>query len=98
MDPDMVLDSSLGQAVTMAPGGSAGHSDQHGPWQCGPQTPTWPQGAAQTNGLCKALSGDRSHLRPPQYQDLDINPWQTAHSCRPIPQHPLLGFRHYAGP
>lgn len=31
MDPDMVLFSSLGLDVTIAPSGSAGHSGQHGP-------------------------------------------------------------------
>ncbi|XP_038204502.1 LOW QUALITY PROTEIN: uncharacterized protein C6orf62 homolog [Arvicola amphibius] len=32
MDPDMALSNSLGPVVTVAPGGSEGHSNQHGPW------------------------------------------------------------------
>ena len=31
IDPRMVLSISLGPDVTMVPGGSTGHSDQHGP-------------------------------------------------------------------
>lgn len=33
MDPDMALGCITGLDVTMASGGSAGHSDKYGPWR-----------------------------------------------------------------
>ena len=53
MFPAMVLGSSLGWDATMAPGGSTGHSDQHGNMalghqhgsSCGPDP--WPQHGLQ---------------------------------------------------
>lgn len=56
IDPDTVCGSNQDPDVTIAPGDSSGHSD----WR-GPQIPTWLQVAAQTTGLCRAFSVDRSH-------------------------------------
>lgn len=60
-DTDTIPSSSLGLDITMAPGGSIGHLDEHGPlWQCGPQTLLWSQ-VMTGAGICMAPSGERSH-------------------------------------
>lgn len=62
----MVLGSILGIDVTMAAGGGKDDPVQHGlstwpQWQHDFRTPTLPQVAAQTQGICMALYGNRSH-------------------------------------
>lgn len=61
-----VLGSSLGQDVTMFPGGSVGHADLHDAHSSmGLRHQHGGQLAAQTTGLPMALSGNRSHRQQP---------------------------------
>ncbi|ERE80889.1 hypothetical protein H671_3g8542 [Cricetulus griseus] len=62
MDPDMDLDSSLGQDFTIAPWQHRSPRSIWGLQQHGPQTPTWPQVVAQTPGISMAFDGIRSHI------------------------------------
>ena len=61
MDTDMVLYSSLVQAVSMTPGDHKGYADQYGPsGQHGLWTRTWLQ-EVQASGVSMVLTGKRSH-------------------------------------
>lgn len=61
-DPDVALGGSTGLNITVASGGSTGHSDQHVLQQeFDLQSSTWFLVAAQTTDICRAFDGHSGH-------------------------------------
>lgn len=76
MDPDMVLNCSLVQVVTIASGGCVGYPDCHAPlrqhipqtlpWPqvvVPPQAPTWPSVTTEATGINRGLSCSRAQVK-----------------------------------
>lgn len=56
----MVLDSSLGLAITLVPGDNKGHLDQYGPSGSMARGPELPQEVLQPTRVSMSLKGNRS--------------------------------------